>query len=203
MSVQASGQVVLVCCSVLRAELEILREEDWPGLPTRTEDSMLHMRPAHLAERLGAVVGEELGAGRKVLLVYGDCCDRMTSLVSRPGVARTRGRNCCEILLGRDEYRRLMREGVFFVLPEWASRWKEVFRFEMGLDHDNATSLMQEMHRKLVYLDTGTLPIPEAALRDCSEYCGLPFEVKPVSLGALRVVIQEAFSRLVGSGAVA
>jgi len=63
------------------------------------------------------------------------------------------------------------------------------------LNRDNAISLMQEMHRKLVYLDTGLAPVPENALKECSEYFGLPNEVLQVSLGHLRSAIEEALLR--------
>lgn len=70
-----------------------------------------------------------------------------------------------------------------------------IFTAKMGLDHDNAVGLMRDMHRKLVYLDTGKAPVPEGALKACSEYCGLPFEV-------LCAGIEEAMTRLKQSEAV-
>jgi methanogenic corrinoid protein MtbC1 len=73
--------------------------------------------------------------------------------------------------------------------------------WEQSVNHDNATSLMQEMHRKLVYLDTGLTPAPETTLKECAAYCGLPFEVRPVSLERLRLTIEEALLRCQGTGA--
>lgn len=202
MSDGVPGEIVLVCCSVLRTEVEALHRRYWPTLGLWMEDSMLHMRPDVLSERLSAVVGEKVGAGHRIVLVYGDCCGRMADLEALPGVIRLRGHNCCEMLLGHDEYRRLLHEGAFFLLSEWTHRWREVFTAELGLNHDNATGLMQDMHRKLVYLDTGMMPVPEEALQACSEYCGLPFEVLAVSLEVLRAAIGEAISRCDRAGIV-
>ena len=156
---------------------------------------MMHMHPERLASSLESVLDSELKQGHRVVLIYGDCCARMTALEAMPGVVRTRGKNCCELLLGPEEYRRLSHEGAFFLILEWARRWKEIFSKELGLNHDNATSLMQEMHRKLIYLDTGLVAIPEAVLKECAEYCGLPYEVRPVSLERLRLAIEEALLR--------
>ena len=183
---------VMICCSVLQAEVESLRDVHWPDHKLIFLPSMMHIYPERLASSLESVLDAELKHGYGVVLVYGDCCARMTALEGLPGVVRTRGMNCCELLLGPEEYRRLSHEGVFFLISEWACRWKEIFTKELGLNRDNATSLMQEMHRKLVYLDTGLAPVPENALEDCAEYCGLPYEVLQVSLGHLHSAIEEA-----------
>ncbi len=182
----------MMCCSVLQAELESLCKVHWPHLKLIFLPSMMHMHPERLASSLESVLDAELKQGYGVVLIYGDCCARMTALEGLPGVVRTRGKNCCELLLGPQEYRRLSHEGVFFLIPEWARRWKEIFTKELGLNRDNATSLMQEMHRKLMYLDTGLAPVPETALKECAEYCGLPYEVLRVPLGHLHSAIEKA-----------
>ncbi|MFH0966470.1 MAG: DUF1638 domain-containing protein [Methanobacteriota archaeon] len=115
-----------------------------------------------------------------------------------PGVARTVGVNCCELLLGKEAYKSLIREGVFFLLPEWTGRWKEVFTQELGLSQENAENFMQEMHRRLVYLDTGIVPIPLEKIHEVSHYCGLPYELMPVSCDHLQTQIQNAMNRLSG-----
>ena len=200
MTPAATGPAVLVACSVFRAELTALARTRWPGLELRFENSMLHMRPAKLERRLGAVLAEEGGQARPVGLVYGDCCAGMTALGGRPGVARTEGLNCPELLLGREAYRRLSHEGAFFMLPEWATRWAEVFRDELGLDGACAPALMRDMHRKLVYLDTGVVPVPREALEACARYTGLPLEVLAVTLDRLAARIEAALGRLAGEG---
>lgn len=186
---------VLVCCSVFRAEMEALARARWPGVELHFESSMLHMRPVKLQRRLDADVDRELPR-HPVGLVYGDCCAGMTAIAARPGVARVDGLNCPEMLLGREEYRRLSHEGAFFMLPEWTLRWREVFRRELGLDERTAPELMGDMHRKLVYLDTGVAPIPVDELRACSAYTGLPFEIVRVELDRLAASVESALAAL-------
>ncbi len=185
-------QGAIICCSVLQAEVESLCKVYWPDHKLIFLPSMMHMHPERLASSLESVLDAELMQGYGVALVYGDCCARMTALEARPGVVRTGGKNCCELLLGPEEYRRLSHNGVFFLIPEWARRWKEIFAQELGLNRDNATSLMQEMHRKLMYLNTGLAPAPCKELHECAEYSGLPCEVLEVSLGRLHSAIEEA-----------
>ena len=185
-------KTVIICCSVLKDEVESICQSHWPDYKLKFLPSMMHMHPERLASSLQSGLDGELKQGHKVVLIYGDCCPRMMILEAMTGVVRTRGKNCCELLLGSEEYQRLSHEGAFFLIPEWVCRWKEIFSKELGLNHENATGLMQEIHRKLMYLDTGLAPVPENVLKECAEYCGLPFEIRPVSLENLYLTIKEA-----------
>jgi hypothetical protein len=133
--------------------------------------------------------------GNEVLLAYGDCCPHMLDLESGPGLARTEGINCCEIILGSEAYRRMRREGAFFLMPEWTVSWRKVFKSELGLFGENATEFMKDMHTRLVYLDTGLIPVPEKELEDLKVFTGLPLEILPVSLDPLLAKFREAMAR--------
>ena len=190
--------IVMVCCSVLKTEIKLLCKEKWPDHDFRFLNSMLHMTPEILGPLLKSVVDEERSKGNKVIIVYGDCCQQMASIENQQGVARTLGNNCCDLILGREEYRRMSREGAFFMMPEWTQRWKEVFMKHLGMTPENTTNFMQEMHHELIYLNTGVVQIPEKELMECSKYCGLPYEIRQVSLMHLKGAIEDALLRLEG-----
>jgi len=180
---------ICLACSILRREVEHLRHAGLLELPCRYVDSMLHMVP----EKLGRVLDRQL-AGRRggTVLLFGDCCAHMVDLEAAAGVARTQGVNCCEILLGSAEYRRLRRAGAFFLLPEWALDWRRVFQHQLGLRGDCAREFMREMHSRLVYLDTGLVAVPHAALAEMSEYSGLPLEILAIGLDHLAAALRKA-----------
>ncbi len=183
-----------ISCSIFRKEIEALQASGRLDLPVEYLTSMLHMIPAKLEERLQETLGA-LRAGdrdQEVVMAYGDCCGHMDTFESEPGTARTEGINCCEIILGHDAYRKLRREGAFFFMPEWALSWKKIFVSQLGLLGPCAKTFMQEMHTKLVYLDTGILPVPHAELQEASEFMGLPVEILPVSLDPLLASLQQA-----------
>ena len=188
--------LTVVCCSVFKAEILALKKQHWPNLSIRFMTSMLHMKPDLLAARVEAAVKETLSEQRKVLLIYGDCSIKMGDLTQHADVVRLPGNNCCDQILGRKKYRQLSHEGAFFIFPEWAKIWKHIFSKELGLNPNNAASLMGDMHRKLIYLDTGLLPVPVKELERCSKYCGLPWEVLPVSLEPLRIQIERTLDTL-------
>jgi len=190
----------VICCGVLRSEVEALARVHWPELRILFPDSMLHMNPRRLSAHLEALVAAEVGRGHGVLLIYGDCCPAMAKLERSVAVVRVPGNNCCELLLGKAVYRRLSRDGAFFMLPEWAHRWSHIFSVELGLNRENAAGLMGDMHSKLIYLDTGIVPVPKRDLDECSRYCGLPWEVMEVSLEPLLSSIRDALQRLEKGG---
>jgi hypothetical protein len=196
MTTTAEPPVVAICCAVFQAEVRSLIPQHWPNLSIRMQNSMLHMKPDKLAIRLEKLIDQETRHGNRVMLIYGDCCMRMAALTERPGVVRVRGNNCCDLLLGKVLYRRLSHEGAFFLFPEWIRRWHHIFSVELGLNQANAADLMGDMHRKLVYLDTGVVPIPIPELQECSRYCGLPWESLKVSLEPLRAAIDTALDTL-------
>jgi hypothetical protein len=185
----------LVACSVFAREVEALRRAAFPGCELETVSSRLHVHPAKLAARLERAVA---GASRRrpVVLVYGDCCPEMDALERRPCVARTRGLNCADLVLGREAYRRLAQEGAFFVFSDWAKRWPETITKDLGVPPVAAAAIVREVHSKLVYVDTGVARRPVAALDACSRFCGLPWEARPASLEPLGAAIGEAVGRL-------
>jgi hypothetical protein len=185
---------VCVACSIFKREIEALQASGQFSLPVAYLNSMLHMVPVQLEQRLQEALASARAEVREpaVLIAYGDCCGHMERFAAVPGTARTAGINCCEIILGPEAYRRLRREGAFFLMPEWAVNWKKVFVSQLGLLGPCAREFMQEMHTRLIYLDTGILPVPERELAEASAFMGLPVEILPVSLEPLRIALQAA-----------
>ena len=48
------------------------------------------------------------------------------------------------------------------------------------------------MHTRLVYPDTGVVPVPHGDLAEAAAYLGLPLEVLPVSLDPLLASLRQA-----------
>jgi len=188
------GRKLCIACSIFRKEIEALHASGRLDLPVEFLNSMLHMVPARLEARLGTALelARHQDSDREVVLAYGDCCGHMDTFESAPGTARTTGINCCEILLGSETYKRLRKEGAFFLMPEWALSWKQVFVGQLGLLGPGARTFMQEMHTRLIYLDTGLIPVPQEALAEASEFLGLPVEILPVSLDPLLASLKQA-----------
>ena len=196
----AAAPVVCIACSIFKREIQhLLQERAW-DVPCRFLGSMLHLEPPRLEAGLEVALDHAQVEGARVVLAYGDCCPRMEELGGAEGVVRTQGLNCCELLLGRDAYRALRKEGAFFLLPEWTVNWKLIFKQSLGLEGINARTFMQEMHTRLVYLDTGLVPIPQAELDEITEFAGLPVAILPTSLEHLLASLKAAAAKVTPHG---
>ncbi len=190
------SETICMACSILRQEIEHLRDMGEITLPLRFLQSSLHLKPEELRQQLASEVDKESRNGNKVVLVYGDCHSHMVDLDRRPNVARTRGANCYEIMLGREVYRNLRRGGVFFLMPEWAVRWQEIFCSCLEMTEANTREMMQSMHSKIIYIDTELVKMPEEHVRNFSSYCGLGWERMQVPLDHLLQSIRAAVEQL-------
>ncbi len=186
--------VLAITCGIFQAEMAALAPR-FPRLQLIFADSMLHMRPDLLQERIDALLRQH--SADKVLFIYGDCTPRIVELCRKPGFAKTAGINCCEILLGREEYRRLRKSGAFFFLPEWTLRWRDVFERELGFAGGRGVEdMLREVHSHFIYLDTGVLPMPGSVLDEISRELGLPMQQLSVGLSRLEQKISAALETL-------
>ena len=186
--------VLAITCGIFQAEMAALAPR-FPRLQLIFADSMLHMRPDLLQERIDALLRQH--SADKVLFIYGDCTPRIVELCRKPGFAKTAGINCCEILLGREEYRRLRKSGAFFFLPEWTLRWRDVFERELGFAGGRGVEdMLREVHSHFIYLDTGVMPMPGSVLDEISRELGLPMQQLSVGLPCLEQKISAALETL-------
>lgn len=175
--------ILALTCGIFQAEMKQLAPR-FPRMRFVFADSMLHMRPDLLQDRIDDVLAQHPPG--KTLFIYGDCTPRIVELSRGPGYAKTKGINCCEILLGREEYRRLRKAGAFFFLPEWTLRWRDVFERELGFAGGRgAGEMLREVHNQFIYLDTGVMPVPAALLDEISRELEMPMTVLTVGLERL------------------
>jgi hypothetical protein len=182
--------IIIIACSIFKNEIEHLKTLGKIKVPVVYINSMLHMVPRELQQ----VLDEKLDEYKryKIVLVFGDCHARMVDYEKNKNVVRTQGINCCEILMGTDSYKRVRKEGAFILLPEWADRWTEVFMDYMGFKRQSELkSFMTDMHKKLVYVDTGFQKRNTPLLNQISEYTGLPLEIHQSTVAELERMVTE------------
>lgn len=187
-----NNHTVWLSCGVVRAEMEELQRCGLIYGELLFLDSMLHMDPPQLEARLTEALEQKNGDPGCLVLVYGDCSAHMLDLVQRFHCGRVSVINCAQLLLGRERYRRLMREEAFLVLPEWARRWEHIMKSELGLNEEVAHGLLGENREVLVYLDTGLTPVPEQHMAEFSAYSGLPWRIETVTLDCMLAALLEA-----------
>lgn len=186
--------ILAVTCGIFQTEMMQLAPR-FPRMRFVFADSMLHMRPDLLQNRIDEMLARH--PSDKTLFIYGDCTPRIVELSRGPGFAKTKGINCCEILLGREEYRRLRKAGAFFFLPEWTLRWRDVFERELGFAGGRgAGEMLREVHNQFIYLDTGVMPVPVELLDEISRELEMPMTVLTVGLDRLEHNVATAQEQL-------
>jgi len=182
--------LVIIACSIFKYELDHLKESGRLNVPVVYLNSMLHMKPKELQVLLDAKIEEY--PNFRIILMFGDCHARMVDYEKNQNIVRSQGINCAEIFLGSEEYRKMRRDGAFILLPEWADRWKEAFIDDMGFKTSKmARPFMKEMHKKIVYVDTGFQIKDKALFDEISDFMGLPLEIYNASIDELEKVINQ------------
>ena len=179
-------RVSIIACSIFRKEIEFLQASDQITGSFTYVNSDLHMNPQQLEKVLGKIAKPDC------LLCYGACHPHMTEQQNEGLIHRVYGLNCCEIYLGTETYRKLRREGAFFLLPEWVQKWEHIFKKILGFsDSKLASEFMNEMHSKFIFINTGISPIPMDTLDAVSLYFSLPVEIINTDLVHLKNAIAE------------
>lgn len=175
---------ICLCCGVFKMEVEALVRQGKLECDFVFLDSLLHMNPVLLGHEMHRVLTE--GTNDRFVLLYGDCHPGMHEMQQENRTSKVAGINCCEILLGQQLYRTLQREQAFIFLPEWTLRWKSVFTHELGFKSPRvAQAFMKEYRKRIVYVDTGVLPVPEDVLQEISDFFDMPVEVMHITLDTL------------------
>nr|WP_320194279.1 DUF1638 domain-containing protein [uncultured Desulfobacter sp.] len=185
-------KITVLACSIFRREIEALIDTGELIVDAHYINSMMHMRPEKLSTVLDAATKRMTQDGKKIVLMFGECHNRMDKYHSRIDVQRVKGCNCVEIILGKERYATLLKEGAFFLMPEWIGRWKEIFNDELGLKGDIGKEFMQEMHKFFLYVDTGLAPVPEQTLNEISQTLGLPWKSIRTDMTHLLGAVQTA-----------
>lgn len=185
------NKTVCIACSIFRNELDEFISKNELKLDVEYLTSMLHMNPELLEIKLLEKKEKLQKKYNKILLLFGDCCPNMLTIEKEKQVCRTDGINCIEIVLGKEKYEKLRRDGVFFLMPEWTLRWKEVFKHELKLKSDVVKEFMQEFHTKIIYIDTGQMEVPLEVLDEIHHYTGLKVEIMKSNNEVLKKAIEK------------
>ena len=194
----ASERVQLVGCGVLSREVALLVQENrWP-LDTDFLDSALHVDLDGLAEGLASALARH--PGQATVVFYGACHPNMDKLLEAAGTFRLHGQNCVEMLLGERAFAEELSQGAFFLLEDWALRWREIVTKTFGTNLDLIRDIFQGDRKYLLCLRTPCSGDFETEAAGAGRMVGLPVRWRDVSLDHLASVVADALRRR-GEGA--
>jgi hypothetical protein len=192
--------LLLLGCGILHKEVTFLiAKNNWP-VDTLFLDSALHVDFERLAKSLTATLANH--RARKSIVFYGTCHPLMDQILEEAGSFRTRGQNCCEMLLGPAAFHEELARGAYFLLEDWAKRWEHIMTKTFNTRNLTVIrDIFQGDRTCLIGLRTPCSADFTAAAEAAAEMVGLPLRWQDVPLDHLEAVLREAISRKQGEAA--
>lgn len=193
-SVPTEPRVTLIGCGILRKETAFLIAKNrWP-VDTIYLDSALHCDFGQLRDRLEKALARS--RNREIVVFYGTCHPLMDTMLSEAQVFRTQGQNCAEMLLGEEVFARELAAGAFFLMEEWAHRWKQMTFMTFGTDNEKVIREIYQGDRQyMLCLRTPCSGDFSEMAEAAGALVGLPVRWMDVSLDHLEQVLQTAISQ--------
>jgi hypothetical protein len=95
---------------------------------------------------------------------------------------------CFEMFLPQTNISHYIQQGAYLITPGWLNRWPEQIA-EWGFNRETAVEFFAEFCAKLLLLDTQLHPDSHAHLSAFADFLRLPYEIVPVGLETLRLLI--------------
>ena len=188
------NKLLLVGCGILRKEVDFLIvKNNWP-VKTLFLDSALHIDFDRLAGALSSALAKHRNEG--CIVFYGSCHPLMERMLAETGTFRVRGQNCCEMLLGREQFTDELLSGAYFLLEEWAGRWEQIIGKTFNTTRlEIIRDIFGEDRKYLLGVRTPCSADFTIEAERAARMVDLPLRWTDVSLDHLETVLSEAITR--------
>ncbi|MGB9903327.1 MAG: DUF1638 domain-containing protein [Desulfotomaculales bacterium] len=183
----------IVCCGILRRELEVLFREVCGNNQSAPDvvylEAALHVDFKKIHAALQKALTDLSPKYRQLTLVYGQLCHpEMEELARQFGARAIPARNCIEMLLGEEMAKTDQEARTFYLTPGWLDNWQKIFIEGLGWDSVEARQNFG-FYDRILLLDTGVTPLAEETILEFFEYAQVTIEIRPVGLQNLHKLI--------------
>jgi len=190
----SEAKALLMGCGILQREVDyLIRKNNWP-LETLYFDSALHVDFNKLDRCLTSSLAEH--DKDDVIVFYGTCHPLIDDITMKAHACRTRGQNCVEMLLGVDVFTEELSNGAYFLLEDWARRWKSIMMQTFGTQN---MKVIKEIFRGdrtyLLGLRTCCSGDFTVEAESAARMMDMPLKWRDVDLDHLESVLAEAVDR--------
>lgn len=190
-------RLLLTGCGILQKEVRFLNRKNRWNLDLSFLDSALHCELCRLQSALSASL--EKNHDRKPIVLYGTCHPLMDQILSRAGTFRTEGQNCIEQLLGAERFTDELSAGSFFLLEDWAIRWKYITsRTYSDCRPEIIREIFQSDRTHILAVRTPCSSDFSAEAAAVSAFLDVPLLWMDATLDHLEKILQEAIDRKQG-----
>jgi len=171
----------LIACGAFRPALETLKlEERYCNLRLTFLPSSLHVWPDKLKRHLSREVRKAQRNNERVICLYGECFPGIDEFCERRGIVRTPVLYCYEMLLGSEQFHRIMDEtaGTFFLERELIVNFDECCLEPLELyDEEMRKSYFKHYKRVLYVRQPSDLDVVPRA-RELAQFLNLSLEIR-------------------------
>jgi hypothetical protein len=185
--------MLLLGCGIFAKEIARLIEKNHWHLETAFLDSALHNHLDRLSRGLSGSLAKR--RDRDIVVFYGCCHPLIDRMVADAGALRVVGQNCVEMLLGRDRFDRELEDGAFFLLEEWAIRWRTITDHLYGKNPDVLREIFAGDRRSMLAVRTPCSDDFTQAAEAAAATVGLPLRWTDTGLEHLEAVLADAIRR--------
>lgn len=153
------------------------------------------LRPAADRTTLIRFLHECDQANTRAMLFGGRCLAGMGDLPQSDRVLLCTAEACAELATNPPLVEAYVAGGAYVATPGWLADWQGVVE-RAGLTREDVRALLGESVQRIVLLDTGVHAESAERLRDFAAFVGLPAEVVPVGLEAIRLRLENGMLRL-------
>jgi len=184
---------LLVGCNILQREIAWLANKNRWELELRFRAAGLCTETVDLEPPFGTDL--ECASARPLVVFYGDCHHRMTSWIASASAVRIEGRNCAEILLGKERYNAELAAGAYFLLESAARRWESTLDRVFGPHRSVARQIFRLDRSYFLGVTTPCTEDYSSLAEVIASSIGLPLRWTNVPLCYLEAALQAAIDR--------
>jgi hypothetical protein len=183
---------LIVGCGILKKEIDwLINKNNWL-LNTVYLDSSLHIDLEKLKMSLTTALKKH--PNQNTLVFYGACHPLIDDLLGEVGMLRTEGQNCVDILLGNNVFTKELSNGAFFLLEDWALRWKHICKKTFGDKKEIVQQIFGEDRKYVLAIKTPCSGDFTKEAELMAQHVGLPLNWLSVGLDNLETVLNSSIN---------
>jgi hypothetical protein len=171
----------IIACGVFKPVLEYLcLESKYPNVRLTYLPPNLHLKPRELAKYLRREIMSAMKSHEQVICLYGECFPGINEYCNRLGVIKVPGFHCWEMLLGDEQYERIIEEtaGTYFLEKELILNFEEACIQPLELYDEEMRDYCFQHYDRLLYVKQPSDPDLTQRVSELAEFLGLSLEIR-------------------------
>ena len=182
----------LITCPIFAKELAVVLPEIAAEPTVLLMAYNVHTNAKTMEEELAGSIAMARAEGAAISLLVGQECQALqplSQIAANCNGALPEGRNCLEIILGREKARALQENRTTLMTPAWIRMINSSIADGYWTLEDARINLGR--YERIILLDSGLEPLDDEMLMEFFELTQVPIEILPVTLEHFKKVVRK------------